>query len=336
MRIAVLADIHGNLPALEAVMLELEQLQPDMVVVNGDLINGVPFTNAVLDRIIDAVRKDDWIIIRGNHEFYYLDFGTERAEPSSSDPNRWGGLHKVVREMRPEHGAYLATLPDERTFYLPNTEPIRFAHGVPGNNRTGFHADQLEGKIAEKIVHVAESTFVSAHTHVQIDRQIRHAMGTDDERSCHLINSGSIGIPLNGNPAAQFAVLESVSATVEPGGWQCTHYSIPYDHRPVLEEYLHSGALEVGGVIGQLFYWELVTAMPEIILFHRWAYEQGLQPNDDLNGTFQTYIADTGREQYIRENDPLGPSSLASFASKRIFSTTTESQISVQPSARNG
>ncbi len=44
MRLAVLADIHGNLPALEAVLAELERLQPDAVVLDGDLINGVPFS----------------------------------------------------------------------------------------------------------------------------------------------------------------------------------------------------------------------------------------------------------------------------------------------------
>jgi len=328
MRIAVLADIHGNLPALEAVVAKLEQLQPDMVVVNGDLINGVPFTNGVLDKIVDLARKEDWIIIRGNHEFYYLDFGTERADPTSVDPKRWGGLHKVVREMHPEHGTYLATLPDERTFYLPDTEPIRFTHGVPGNNRTGFHVDQLEEEVAEKIEHVAESTLISAHTHVQIDRHIHHAIGTEYERSCHLINPGSVGIPLNGNPAAQFAILENVSTNVESGGWQCTHYSVLYDRRPVLEAYLHSGMLEVGGVIGQLFYWELITTAPEIIFFYRWAYKRGLKPDDDMNGTFRAYITDTNREQYVQEKDPLGSASLASFVSKRLFSAKNASQLS--------
>ena len=85
-RIAILADIHGNLPALEAVMVELESLQPDMVVLNGDLINAVPFSCEVVDR----VRQTDWLAIRGNHEFYFLDWGTERAIPGSEDPNRWG------------------------------------------------------------------------------------------------------------------------------------------------------------------------------------------------------------------------------------------------------
>ncbi len=72
MRVALLADIHGNLPAFLAVQAELARIQPDAVVVNGDLINAVPFSGEV----VDAVRAQPWCIVRGNHEFYYLDFGT--------------------------------------------------------------------------------------------------------------------------------------------------------------------------------------------------------------------------------------------------------------------
>ena len=65
MKLAILADIHGNLPALDAVARELERLQPDYVVVNGDLINGVPFSAEVIDRIralgAVSVRKMDGI-----------------------------------------------------------------------------------------------------------------------------------------------------------------------------------------------------------------------------------------------------------------------------------
>jgi len=316
MRIAVLADIHGNLPALEAVIQKLDALEPEMVVVNGDLINGVPFNKAVLDRIMVADRQENWHIIRGNHEFYYLNFGTERAEPGSEDPERWGGLHWLIEQMTPEYGNYLGTLPDERTFYLPKTQPIQFSHGVPGNNRTGFQVEQAEEKVAEKIEHVAHPTLISAHTHVQIDRHIGLADG-EERRNCHLINPGSVGLPLNENPDAQFAILESVPDDVTLGGWHCTHYSIPYDRRPVLEEYATSGMLEAGGVIGQLFYWEMVTQSYEIIFFYRWAYEQGLQADDDIMKTFRAYVADSGREQYVMERDPLGSSSLATYATRR-------------------
>src|SRR5262245_43011857 len=95
MRIALLADIHGNLAALQTVMVELERLQPDYVVLDGDIINGVPFSTEV----IDLVRAQDWAVVRGNHEFYLLDFGTPRAVDGSNDLSRWGQLHWLVERI---------------------------------------------------------------------------------------------------------------------------------------------------------------------------------------------------------------------------------------------
>jgi len=319
MRIALLADIHGNLPALEAVLADLEAQQPDYVLLDGDLINGVPFSASV----IDYVRQRDWVVVRGNHEFYYLDFGTTRALPGNDDPDRWGQLHWLIEQLTPVQGNYLAMLPDERTLYLPGTQPLRVAHGVPGRNRVGFYNDQPEAQIAGEIQEIQEHTLISAHTHVQIDRQIRfdvdraRALQMDPHagqknnpqgevhRHWHVINPGSVGLPLGGEPTAQYAIIESVPEAQSPGGWQATHYRLPYDRRPALAAFAESGMLIAGGVITQLFYWEVVTAEPEIILFYRWAWENGYDPDGAINGAFQAYIAATGRDGYVRARDPL-------------------------------
>jgi predicted phosphodiesterase len=311
MRIAVLADIHGNLPALHTVMAELARLEPDYVVLDGDLINGVPFSAEV----VETVRHLPWIVVRGNHEFYYLDFGTERALPGCDDPRRWGQLHWLVEQLSPVQGAYLALLPDERTIFLPGTQPILVAHGVPGRNRVGFHNDMSDAQITADLAGISVRTVISAHTHVQIDRQI-HQPPTVDEalippphpQACHrwhLINPGSVGMPLNGDVRAQFALLEAVPEQVAPGGWRATFHRLEYDRRPALAAFEGSGMAAAGGVMSQLFYWQLVTARPEVIFFFRWAYEQGLDPECDIEETFHAYVAATGRDQAVRASDPL-------------------------------
>lgn len=323
MRIAILADIHGNLPALEAVVAELERQQPDYVVVDGDLINAVPFSAEV----IDLVRSRRWTVVRGNHEFYYLDFGTERAIPGCEDPDRWGQLHWLLEHITPSQGQYLAMLPDEYTFYLPGASPLRIAHGVPGRNRTGFYRSQADAAIAAEIMDVREHTLVSAHTHVQIDRHITanedildglaadpHA-GADlylqaprQERHWHVINPGSVGLPLDERTLAQFAILESVPEPVMRGGWRVTHLAVPYDRRPALAAFAETGMLDAGGVISQLFYWEVVTAEPEIVRFYRWSGAHGLDPDrGSIRRIFEQYVAATGRDQYVRDRDPLRP-----------------------------
>ncbi|MBX3051684.1 MAG: metallophosphoesterase family protein [Caldilineaceae bacterium] len=320
MRLAVLADIHGNLPAFQAVLAALERIQPDFVVVNGDLINPIPFNG----EIVDYIRNTDWGVVRGNHEFYLLDFGTERAIPGSEDPVRWGSLHWLVRNVTTAQAQFLAALPDERTLYFPGTQPIRMAHGVPGRNRVGFYQQQPADKILLEIRDIPEHTIISAHTHVQVDRQLSLNGGDDpqaaphgedghylsarprqDSGYWHLINPGSVGLPLSQDSRAAFAVLESVPESVAPGGWQVTHHRVEYDRRPALEAFQTSGLLDAGGPIATIFYWELVTAEPEIVDYYHWCQSNGYDADGDMQGAFEAYVAATGRDAYVRQRDPL-------------------------------
>lgn len=323
MRLAVLADIHGNLPAFQAVLAELERIQPDFVLLDGDLINPVPFNG----EIIDYVRGTDWGVVRGNHEFYLLDYGTERAIPGSDDPVRWGSLHWLLRNVTTAQAQYLASLPDERTLYFPATQPIRMAHGVPGRNRVGFYQQMPADKILLEICDIPQHTIISAHTHVQVDRQLCLPVAADprsnphgedghylDKPSAqpatsagywHLLNPGSVGLPLEQDSRAAFAVLESVPESVEPGGWRVEHHRVEYDRRPALEAFCTSGLLEAGGPIATIFYWELVTAEPEIVDYYRWCHNNGHDADGDLRGAFAAYLQATGRDEYVYQRDPL-------------------------------
>ena len=339
MRLAVLADIHGNLPALQAVQAELERLQPDVVILDGDLINPMPFNNAV----VDIVRSSNWAVVRGNHEFYLLDYGTERAPQGAGDLERWGSLHWLVKQIGAAQANFLAALPDEISLRFPGVQPIRVAHGVPGRNRVGFYQAMPAEKILPAIDAIEERNIISAHTHVQVDRHLYKAESVDPltdphegraafedgsikqangskaahpsrvagerrewSRHWHLMNPGSIGLPLNGDTAAQFALMESVQESEQPGGWKVLHQRAPYDRGPVLEAFSTEGLLEAGGVIAQLFYWELVTAEPEIINYFRWCWSNGHDPDAaDIRQSFAAYNEATGRNQYVEERDPL-------------------------------
>ncbi len=318
MKLAILADIHGNWPALEAILARLEQIQPDYVVVDGDLINGTPFSG----QVIDCVRKLNWVVVRGNHEFYLLDLGTPRAAPGSENSVRWGTLYWLQKQITAEQKAYLAMLPDERVFYLPGTQPLRISHGLPGRNRVGIYANQPDNKIADELAAVPEETFVTAHTHIQIDRHVIWRGEQDGalranphgdmphlapiERHWHVVNPGSVGLPLNRQPNAQFAVMESLSPSAVRGGWQVEHHQVFYDRCLVLDAFATSGMLGADGIFSTLFYWEVVTAEPEILLFYRWAYERGLDPEQyELGELFHRYGVESGRAGYVRQRDPL-------------------------------
>lgn len=308
MRLAILADIHGNLPALEVVMRELERLQPDYVLVNGDLINVAPYSA----QVIDLIRPLGWTVVRGNHEFYYLDYVCGRSPNDHNDPVRWGQLHWLVEHLGAERGAYLAMLPDDLQIYLPGQQPIRMTHGVPGRNRVGFQPFHKDEDIAAEIKDVAEPTFLSAHSHQQIDRIVaRNGAHSESwieaspQTFCHVINPGSVGLPLNGDPRAQFAMIESVDESVVIGGWQTTFHRVEYDRRPVLDAFATSGMLAAGGVMSLLFYWQLVTADHEIVHFLRWARQNGHDTETDIRGAYAAYVAVTGRDQWVHARNPL-------------------------------
>ena len=72
MKIAVLADIHGNMPALERVTTHIEAWGADQVIVAGDVVNRGPQPRTCLQFVEDKQQSAGWQVVRGNHEDYVL------------------------------------------------------------------------------------------------------------------------------------------------------------------------------------------------------------------------------------------------------------------------
>ncbi len=94
MRLAVLADIHGNSAGPGSRDRRPGTDMPRMKS-SSTAISSMPCPFSA--EVIDRVRAQPWVVVRGNHEFYYLDFGTERAAPNIDDRDRWGQLHWLDR-----------------------------------------------------------------------------------------------------------------------------------------------------------------------------------------------------------------------------------------------
>ena len=166
--IALLSDIHGNLPAFDAVAADIAQRRPDAVYVLGDMINGCPWSAEVLDRLLDL----GWPMLLGNHDDAVLQLDTPRMEPRYHDRPRYAALWWTREQLADRHLAALAALPLEETLTLPGAPALRLLHGLPGNFFAGFRPDSPADWAARHLASVAEGTVAGGHTHVAMIRRI--------------------------------------------------------------------------------------------------------------------------------------------------------------------
>ena len=252
-RLAVLADIHGNLPALEAVLDDIEQQHVDHIVVAGDSISWGPFSVEVLEHI----KTGGWATLRGNNEYYLLDYGTERA------PAQWQN-YRIIPWMQRQLDGYwrnvIAAWPDMLSLRYPDAPLLCVCHGSPRDPWESIYPDITAHEIEEMLDGVNETTLIAAHTHLSMDRQIAGR---------HILNPGSVGFPADGNIAASYMILNGT-----PEGWQAELRRIPYDMTPLWAEYERKNFAAQVGPITELVYVELRTARLQVYPFSLWRAEQ--------------------------------------------------------------
>lgn len=252
LRIAVLADIHGNLPALEAVLADLAELAVDEVLVGGDLVGRGPEGRAVVHRIADL----GWRGVRGNHEDYLLAFSERRVDPEWLTAPEWAASRFMAAELDDFARAYAAQLP--LSIASERAPHLRLVHGTPRSNNEGLGPWSSDGELAASLDAVAEPLLVCAHTH----RSFERAVSTG-----RVVNVGSVGLPFNRDPRAQYGVF-----TVFPDGHtEVELRRVPYDRRETLERYRATGFAAAGGLTAVLLELELEHAVPVLVPFQRWA-----------------------------------------------------------------
>jgi predicted phosphodiesterase len=249
-RLAVLADIHGNLPALEAVIADMAQFEVDQVIVAGDSINWGPYSAEVLERIY----AENWAVIRGNHEFYML----YRNTPFM--PEAWRGfttLDWLNSHIPKKWRTIVSCQPDELRLCFNDAPFVRVVHGTPGNHWKGIYPTQSsEDEIHTMLGGVEENTVIGAHTHLALERRVGR---------WHILNPGSVGVPLDGILGARYLILDGSTE-----GWKANFRHLEYDIAPLIEECERQDYISIHGVTGRLMIEEFKTARPQIHPFAQW------------------------------------------------------------------
>lgn len=274
---AVVADLHGNLPALEAVLADLERVQPDHVVVAGDFVNRGPQSGAVLDRVIPL----GFPSISGNHDTWLASLARGHSHPPEWETSWWTPVRRAVAELTTAHVAYLDALPFSMCVELPGAAPVRVVHGSPRNNREGMGRLRSDADVGESLAGVEERTVIAAHIHYPYER---HVAGR------HVVVVGAVGCPFNGDINAQYGLF-----TWDGAAWRFEHRSIPYDHEPVFEAWRDGGYLADGSLSSALMMREHQTARTQYVPFWEWAMEYNLPLTRD------------SYERFAAERPPFSP-----------------------------
>ena len=248
-KIAALADIHANLPALEAVLEDLERWRPDQVVVLGDIVNRGPRPAACL-RLVEDRRAAGWAVIRGNHEDYVLHVSAagEPAEPPVYD------VHRHTRWTQRQLGSAIVQL--QFPYHL-RLEPVAghgivLAHGSMKGTRDGVYPDTSERDLAGKIDQDC-ALFLVGHTHRPLVRQLGKTT---------VVNVGSAGLPFDGDQRGCYARLQWQN------GWKVRIRRLSYDIAAARKDFELAGFSQHAGPLTRLILDELDRASPCLAAWH--------------------------------------------------------------------
>jgi predicted phosphodiesterase len=192
MRVAALYDIHGNLPALEAVLDDVRTAGVDSIVIGGDVVPGpLPReTLACLEALEIPVR-----FLHGNGESAVL---AELAGKDSTVPAPFRELIRwSARQLEPEQQRSMARWPSTVRVAIPELGDVLFCHATPRSDTEIFTRLTPEERVAPALAGVDAPLVICGHTHMQFDRMVG---------SIRVLNAGSVGMPF-GEPGAYWLLL---------------------------------------------------------------------------------------------------------------------------------
>jgi predicted phosphodiesterase len=240
LRLIVLADVHANLPALEAVLADAgQQAGVQAIIVAGDFLTHGPQPAETLALLQDY----GCMLIQGNGEGYL----TGPPQPHLQ------GAFWTYSQLDAEALRFVADLPQQRVVALPGTAAVRVLHGSPASTSGRLYpdrnpellaqfraADLLTGPVPPLdtlLAGIAEPVVICGHTHIQWQQAWARGLA---------LNPGTVGNPLDGDVRARYAELAWDGAA-----WRAELRAVPYDLERAVAAFYSSGYLDGGGVFAR-------------------------------------------------------------------------------------
>ncbi|GEM_PF-54309 len=286
MRLALLADIHGNLAALEAVLADADAKGIEGIIAAGDHLA----TGPCPVQTFELLQERGAILIRGNNDQDLVDIRVGRAPAAWQSGVHYGPLRWSAAQLTPAIIGAVTALAEQRVLQFGNAPPICLVHGSPLDVRepvlpvtgalvaevahvTGLPSTRtLPRPLGDVMADVQASVLVCGHTHLQWRACLDGRLA---------VCPGSVGVPTNGSGHADYALL-----TLVDGRWQAELRSVPYDRERLLRDYHDSGLHDDGGPLARAFMADALSGQCLSIMFfwhaHRLARQAGLKPDSWL------------------------------------------------------
>jgi len=226
MRLALLADVHGNLHALEAVLDEVRPARPDAIWVAGDWVGYGAFPEECVARL----RERDAIGIRGDMDDEVLAAAAGELPPRAAEEKK-AALRFAAAAMAEESRRWLGELPTRRRLAVQPRQAL-LVHGSPAAHQEHLWPDTPAERLRELGRFAAVDLVVCGHTHAAMDRR---ANGT------RFVNPGSVGRPGDGDPRAAWALL----VVGDDGALEWQPHRTVYDHEAAARAIREAGMPEL-------------------------------------------------------------------------------------------
>ena len=184
MRVAAIGDIHGNLPALDAVLGEIEHGDVEAIVIVGDTISG-PWPVDVFDRLVRVEAR----FVRGNADREVLERSTRYGPLATWCADRLGA----------ERLAVAASWPLALALEIDGLGRVLVCHSTPTSDDPIYTRITPDADVSEMLGDIDADVVVCGHTHMQYDRTLAGGL--------RVVNPGSVGMPYEGQPGAFWALL---------------------------------------------------------------------------------------------------------------------------------
>ena len=189
-RIAVLSDIHANMPALQAVLAEVEQADVDLVVFGGDVAAG-PWPVETIERL--ATYRGPARFVRGNADRFMVEI-FDGIRESTEPMDVWS-----ARRLQQTHRDFLGQFESFVELRVDRIGLVVCCHASPGSDELPIITPATpEAAIAPALSNTAADLIVAGHTHMQFDRLIAKQ---------RMVNAGSVGMPYANQPGAYWALI---------------------------------------------------------------------------------------------------------------------------------